>query len=63
MPGSIDYSICVLNLSDKMMSDDRLSYLLTNAPEQSIILLEDIAAAFVSRDLSTESMFPTLRLN
>ena len=55
LPGSIDYSICVLNLSDKAMSDDRLSYLLTNAPEQSIILLEDIDAAFVSRDLAKES--------
>ena len=39
------------------MSDDRLAYLLTNAPEQSIILLEDIDAAFVSRDLAAESKF------
>uniref|UniRef100_A0A0B6ZKI7 Mitochondrial chaperone BCS1 n=1 Tax=Arion vulgaris TaxID=1028688 RepID=A0A0B6ZKI7_9EUPU len=51
LAGDIDYSICVLNLSDKSMSDDRLSHLLTNAPEQSIILLEDIDAAFLSRDL------------
>ncbi|XP_005103770.1 mitochondrial chaperone BCS1 [Aplysia californica] len=55
LAGAIDYSICVLNLSDKAMSDDRLSYLLTNAPEQSIILLEDVDAAFVSRDLSSEN--------
>jgi len=52
LAGAIDYSICVLNLSDKTMADDRLAYLLTNAPEQSIILLEDIDAAFVSRDLT-----------
>ncbi|KAK3792271.1 hypothetical protein RRG08_007350 [Elysia crispata] len=55
LAGALDYSICVLNLSDKGMSDDRLSHLLTNAPEQSIILLEDIDAAFVSRDLAAEN--------
>ncbi|KAK0059800.1 mitochondrial chaperone BCS1-like isoform X3 [Biomphalaria pfeifferi] len=55
LAGAIDYSICVLNLSDKGMSDDRLTHLLTNAPEQSIILLEDIDAAFVSRDVTKEN--------
>ncbi|KAH9496146.1 mitochondrial chaperone [Bulinus truncatus] len=54
LAGAIDYSICVMNLSDKGMSDDRLTHLLTNAPEQSIILLEDIDAAFVSRDAAKE---------
>lgn len=53
--GALDYSICVLNLSDKSMSDDRLSHLLVNAPEQSIILLEDIDAAFLNRDIAKES--------
>ncbi|KAH9496147.1 mitochondrial chaperone [Bulinus truncatus] len=55
LAGAIDYSICVMNLSDKGMSDDRLTHLLTNAPEQSIILLEDIDAAFVSRDAAKET--------
>ena len=41
---------CVLNLSDRGLSDDRLNYLLSIAPQQSIILLEDIDAAFVSRE-------------
>ena len=31
------------------MSDDRLNYLLSVAPQQSIILLEDVDAAFASR--------------
>lgn len=53
--GELDYSICVLNLSDKGLSDDRLNHLLTMAPEQSIILLEDIDAAFVSRESALES--------
>ncbi|KAK7103843.1 mitochondrial chaperone BCS1-like [Littorina saxatilis] len=55
LAGALDYSICVLNLSEKGLSDDRLNYLLTVAPEQSIILLEDVDAAFLSRDLSKEN--------
>ena len=51
----MDYSICVLNLSERGLSDDRLNHLLAVAPQQSIILLEDIDAAFLSRDLSAES--------
>lgn len=45
-----------MNLNDRGMSDDRLNHLLTTAPEQSIILLEDIDAAFLNRDLAKESM-------
>lgn len=55
LAGELDYCICVLNLSERGLSDDRLNHLLTMAPEQSIILLEDIDAAFVSRDISAES--------
>ena len=50
LTGHLEYSICVLNLSDRGLSDDRLNYLLSIAPQQSIILLEDIDAAFVSRE-------------
>lgn len=50
LAGELDYSICVLNLSDRGLSDDRLSHLLSVAPQQSIILLEDVDAAFVSRE-------------
>lgn len=55
LAGALDYNICVLNLSEKGLSDDRLNHLLTVAPEQSIILLEDVDAAFLSRDLSKEN--------
>ena len=51
LAGELQYSICVLNLSDRAMSDDRLQHRLADAPENSIILLEDIDAAFVSREL------------
>jgi len=38
-----------MNLSDRNLSDDRLNHLMSVAPQQSIILLEDIDAAFVKR--------------
>ena len=53
--GELEYGICLLNLSQFGLSDDRLNHLLSVAPQQSIILLEDIDAAFGSRDLSSES--------
>ena len=38
------------------MSDDRLQHRLADAPEDSIILLEDVDAAFVSRDDTKSQM-------
>ena len=55
LAGELQYSICLLSLSDRSLSDDRLNHLLSVAPQQSIILLEDVDAAFVSRDLAAES--------
>ena len=53
LAGELEYSICVLNLSDRALSDDRLNHLLSVAPQQSIILLEDVDAAFLSREDKT----------
>ncbi|KAK7864167.1 hypothetical protein R5R35_004083 [Gryllus longicercus] len=50
LAGELEFSICVLNLSERGLTDDRLNHLLSVAPEQSIILLEDVDAAFVSRE-------------
>lgn len=47
--------ICILNLSDRSLTDDRLNHLLSVAPQQCIILLEDVDAAFVSREESDQS--------
>ena len=59
LAGELGYSICLMSLSDRSLSDDRLNHLLSVAPQQSIILLEDVDAAFVSRDLlPTESRCP-----
>jgi len=46
LAGELGYNICILSLSDRSLTDDRLNYLLTVAPYKSIILLEDIDAAF-----------------
>lgn len=43
-----------MNLSDRSLSDDRLNHLMSVAPQQSIILLEDIDAAFVKKDDVTD---------
>ncbi|XP_026503147.1 mitochondrial chaperone BCS1 [Terrapene carolina triunguis] len=55
LAGELEYGICLLSLSDRSLSDDRLNHLLSVAPQQSIILLEDVDAAFVSRDLAVEN--------
>lgn len=50
LAGELEFAICVLNLSERGLSDDRLNHLLSVAPQNSIILLEDIDAAFLSRE-------------
>ncbi|KAM0748391.1 hypothetical protein T439DRAFT_327661 [Meredithblackwellia eburnea MCA 4105] len=49
LAGSLEYNICVLNLSERGLTDDKLNHLLVNAPERSVVLLEDVDAAFVGR--------------
>ncbi|GAA5839323.1 hypothetical protein JCM5353_000373, partial [Sporobolomyces roseus] len=57
LAGSIDYNICVLNLSERGLTDDKLNHLLANAPERSVVLLEDIDAAFSKRQQTGEAGF------
>lgn len=54
LAADLEYSICLLNLSERGLSDDRLSHLLGVAPQQSLILLEDVDAAFASREESRQ---------
>lgn len=54
LAGEIEFGICVLNLSERGLSDDRLNHLLSVAPQQTIILLEDVDAAFISREDSVQ---------
>lgn len=55
LAGELEHSICLLSLTDSSLSDDRLNHLLSVAPQQSLVLLEDVDAAFLSRDLAAES--------
>ena len=50
LAGELEYSICILNVGDWTLSDDRLLHFLVSTPPQSIILLEDIDAAFLDRN-------------
>jgi len=59
LAGELHYSICVMNLGERGLSDDRLSHLLSVAPQQSIVLLEDIDAAFSKREQETARMETT----
>lgn len=54
LAGALSYNICLLNLSERGLTDDKLNYLLGVAPERSFILLEDIDAAFNKRVQTSE---------
>lgn len=48
--GALKLNICYLNLSSGRLDDDSLNNVLSYAPANSIILLEDIDAIFVQRE-------------
>jgi chaperone BCS1 len=50
LAGELGYDICILNLSDAGLTDDRLAHALSTTPPSSLVLLEDVDAAFVYRD-------------
>lgn len=54
LAGSLSYDICLLNLSERGLADDKLNHLLSNAPERSFVLIEDVDAAFNKRAQTTE---------
>ncbi|XP_066603199.1 mitochondrial chaperone BCS1 [Prorops nasuta] len=54
LAGELERGICVLNLSERGLTDDRLNHLLAIAPQQTIMLLEDVDAAFCSREESPQ---------
>nr|CAD7411922.1 unnamed protein product [Timema cristinae] len=55
LAGELQFGICVLNLSERGLTDDRLNHLLSVAPQNSIVLLEDVDAAFSSREDSMQA--------
>jgi mitochondrial chaperone BCS1 len=46
--GALNLIICIINLSSEAMSDESLNLLLSSAPYGSIVLFEDIDAAFTT---------------
>lgn len=54
LAGELDYNICILNLSENHLTDDRLNHLMNHVPDRSILLLEDIDAAFSDRKQTDE---------
>ena len=48
--GALKMNICYLNLSSGNLNDDSLNRALNDAPQNSIILLEDIDGVFVGRE-------------
>jgi mitochondrial chaperone BCS1 len=49
LAGHLQYDICMLSLNSEGLTDDRLELALSNVPQQAIVLLEDIDAAFTQR--------------
>lgn len=58
LAGLMKYSICVLNLGDPSMTDDRLQHLLAVLPHHCLVLLEDIDQ--VTRKFEEFENLPTL---
>lgn len=54
LAGEFDYNIAIMNVGEPNLTDDRLAYLMNNIPEHTILLLEDIDAAFNNRAQSSE---------
>ena len=53
--GQLDYNIAILNLSERGLTDDRFNYLLTIIPKRTLVLLEDVDAAFSNRRTQSEA--------
>ncbi|PYH93665.1 hypothetical protein BO71DRAFT_381146 [Aspergillus ellipticus CBS 707.79] len=54
LAGELDYDIAILNLSERGLTDDRLNHLLTIVPNRTLVLLEDVDAAFSNRRTQTD---------
>uniref|UniRef100_A0A1I8FUE6 Mitochondrial chaperone BCS1 n=1 Tax=Macrostomum lignano TaxID=282301 RepID=A0A1I8FUE6_9PLAT len=55
LAGSLQCSICMLNLGEYGLDDARLDHLLNHAPPQSVLLLEDVDAALAAQARLAES--------
>ena len=49
LAGELDFGIALVNLSERGITDDKLSALFTSLPPRTLLLLEDADAAFLNR--------------
>ncbi|KAH8920683.1 hypothetical protein BT69DRAFT_1245029 [Atractiella rhizophila] len=56
LAGHFEYNICILNVSERGLTDDKLNHLLSRVPERTFVIFEDVDAAFTGR---TQSGTPT----
>lgn len=54
LAGELQLDMCMLSLSNDKLNDAKLASYFRDAPENSIILLEDVDAVFVDRDVKKE---------
>lgn len=54
LAGEFQLDMCMLSLSNAKLNDAKLASYFRDAPENSIILLEDVDAVFVDRDVKKE---------
>ncbi|KAF2071833.1 hypothetical protein CYY_006850 [Polysphondylium violaceum] len=57
--GELNLDICIVSLSQKDMDDRQINQLLNNAPPKSILLIEDIDAAFTGQREKVDSSATT----
>lgn len=62
LAGELNYDLCLLNLSERGLQDDKLIHLLSNAPERSFVLIEDVDAAFNKRVQTTADGYAYIQL-
>ncbi|KAL9596139.1 MAG: hypothetical protein Q9219_006000 [cf. Caloplaca sp. 3 TL-2023] len=55
LAGDLDYNIAIMNLSERGLTDDRLNYLLTIIPKRTLVVLEDVDAAFSNRRAQSDA--------
>lgn len=55
LAGHLDYGIAMVNLSERGLTDDRLNHLLTVVPKRTLVLLEDVDAAYSNRRQRVEA--------
>lgn len=55
LAGELNYDIAILNLSKRGLTDDRLNHLFTVILNRTLVLLEDVDAAFSNRRTQTDA--------